>query len=225
MIPSSSSSRCWRSRCSIAASAWPRPSSSLPSASTAQTSCSRVPRRSQSSQRLGDAGPALRLASPARLEPGEPGEPEREVGLLVALAGEPDRLAVGRLGDRPAVGGGVVARDQVEHERQRADRRACPRALERAVEQRAAGRGLAEEDRRAAPAREAAAGRRAARAMHRRARPPPGSPPTPRRRRRRRSAPSRSRWWPGTACAPEASAAAGSRARSATTSISAGLPA
>ena len=99
-------------------------------------------------QRLGDVGPALGVASPAGLEAREPREPEHEVRLLAGLAREADRLQVGGLGHRPAVGGGVVERDQVEDERQRPDRRAFPRDLERAVEQRAPGAGLAEEDRR-----------------------------------------------------------------------------
>ena len=105
---------------------WPRPrtagaelaaTASSASAARSRHSCSR-PRR------------ACSQASPASAE--------GQLGALAALARQLDRLAVGGLGDRPAVGGGLVAGDQVQHERQRPDRRARPGRPQRVLEQRAA---------------------------------------------------------------------------------------
>jgi hypothetical protein len=97
---------------------------------------------------------------------------------------------LGGLGKRPAVGGGVVAGDQVEDERQRADRRALTCCAQRALEQRASCVGFAQEDRRDRQPGEQPGGRRAARSHSRQARSPRGSPPRrPRRRRRRGRAP------------------------------------
>ncbi len=77
----------------------------------------------------------------------EPGQREPDLGLLGAFAGELDCLAVRRFRDRPAVGGGLVAGYQVQHEGKCADRGACPRARECLVEEPAPGVGFAEEDR------------------------------------------------------------------------------
>src|ERR1700728_542349 len=74
------------------------------------------------SERLVGTAPALCIPPSARLQPGQAGQPECELGLLAALPGQADRLLVGALGDRPAVGRDPVARDQVESEREYADR-------------------------------------------------------------------------------------------------------
>ncbi len=108
------------------------------------TAC-RGPRRAQ---RLGAERAALVLHPAPGEQPRQPGEPEHQHRALVALPGQADRLAVGDLGEVPAVGGGVVERDQVEHERQRPDRRAGAGALQRVGEQPTPGGGVAQDDRR-----------------------------------------------------------------------------
>ena len=98
-------------------------------------------------ERLGDAGPAVQLPSAAALQPGQPGQAEDQLSLLPTLPGQVDRLAVAGLSDRPAVGGGLVPGDQVEHERERADRGTVPGGSQRIVEQRPPGPGLPQEQR------------------------------------------------------------------------------
>jgi hypothetical protein len=68
-------------------------------------------------ERLGDACAALRLPAAARLQPGKSDEREHQGGLLIALAGELDRVSVSGLGDGPAIRGGFVPGDQVQDER------------------------------------------------------------------------------------------------------------
>ena len=73
-------------------------------------------------EHFGGAGPAILFPSAARLQPGEPGQAKRQLGLLPAFPGQVDRFLVGGRGGRPAVGAGLVAGEQVEHEREGADR-------------------------------------------------------------------------------------------------------
>jgi hypothetical protein len=99
-------------------------------------------------ERLGGERPALVLVPSPSEQPHQAGEPEGEDRALVALPGEADRLAIGDLGEIPAVGGGVVERDQVEHERERPDRRPRAGALQRVGEQPPTRHRVAQDDRR-----------------------------------------------------------------------------
>src|SRR5277367_2332418 len=74
-------------------------------------------------ERVGGVSPAFRLPAPPCQQPRETSKSERQVRALAAFAREVDRLAVGSLGNRPAVGGCIVSRNEVKHERQRPDRR------------------------------------------------------------------------------------------------------
>ena len=61
------------------------------------------------SPRLSRGCTAFLLTSAAGLQPGESGQSEDKLGLLIALTCEVDRFSVGGLGDGPAVGGRLVA--------------------------------------------------------------------------------------------------------------------
>src|SRR5580658_6188122 len=98
-------------------------------------------------EHLGGTGPALLLPPAPRLQPGEPGQAERQLGLLAALAGQVDQLLVGGRGGRPAGGAGLVAGDQVEREREGTDRGAGPCGPRRVFEQQPPGAGLPQEQR------------------------------------------------------------------------------
>ena len=80
------------------------------------------PQLAAAMQRLGRAYPTLRLAPAAGEQPRQARQSYREVGLLAGLACERDRLPVGRLRDRPPVGGRLITCEQVEHEREHAER-------------------------------------------------------------------------------------------------------
>ncbi len=98
-------------------------------------------------QGFGGAAAALLLASLTGLQPGQASQAERQLGPLPALPGQVDRFLVAGLGDRPPVGGGLIAGDQVEHERERADGGAGPGGAQYRLQQRALGAGLAQEQR------------------------------------------------------------------------------
>src|SRR4051794_10157718 len=77
-------------------------------------SCAELPAQLE---RLLGARAAVLLASAAGLQPRQPGEAVGQVGALVCLAGEGDRLPVGGFGDRRAVGGRLVAGGEVQRRR------------------------------------------------------------------------------------------------------------
>ena len=114
----------------------------------AQISCSRVPVPRQSSSA------SAALARPSASRPrracshASPARPKASSVCCPLSLARSMASCVGRLGHRPAIGGCLVAGDQVECERQHADRGAGPRRLQRVAQQRAPGTGLAEEQRR-----------------------------------------------------------------------------
>ena len=99
-------------------------------------------------QRFGGTGPAVLLPAAARLQPGQASQAERQLGLLPALPGQRDRLLISRFRDGPAVGGGLVAGDQVERGRQHPDRGVRAGRLQGVFQQRPPGATLAEAQRR-----------------------------------------------------------------------------
>src|SRR5580704_18554908 len=65
-------------------------------------------------ERFGSAGPAFRLPAPSCQQPRETSKSERQVRALAAFPREVHRLAVGGLGDCPAVGGCLVSRNEAQ---------------------------------------------------------------------------------------------------------------
>lgn len=74
-------------------------------------------------ERLTRVSAAFRLLALASLQPREAGERRSEIGAVAGVSGEFDRFVVAGRGCRPAVGGRVMTRSQLEEMREHADRR------------------------------------------------------------------------------------------------------